>query len=371
MSSDSYQIDALVIGAGVVGLAVARALSFRGRKVVIAEAENKIGTQISSRNSEVVHGGMYYPHGSLKAKCCVEGRQALHTYLLERGIFYRQCGKLIVAADEKEVQTLVALQQQGERNGMSDLRLLSGTEAKRLEPELHCIAALYSPSTGILDSHGYMMALLADAEDRGVALALRSEVIASKIANGSIRLRLRNGEAEFVCSTVVNCAGLAACKLLETMEGFPSEHVPSQYYAKGNYFAYAGKSPFTRLIYPLPDKAGLGTHLTIDAQQRAKFGPDVEWITDPASLDVNPLRSKNFYSAIRKYWPALPDGSLVADYAGIRPKLVPAGSPPADFVVQGPKTHGVAGLINMLGIESPGLTASLALADLVCSVAGL
>jgi L-2-hydroxyglutarate oxidase LhgO len=362
--------DCVVIGAGVVGLAVARALALAGREVIVLEASNAIGTETSSRNSEVIHAGIYYPTGSLKARLCVAGRDFLYRYCAERGIEHRRCGKLIVATSEDELGKLAAIHAQATANGVTDLRRLSGNEASGLEPNLRCLAALHSPSTGVVDSHAVMLAYQGDAEARGAVVAFNSPVIGGQIEEDGIVLEVGSAAdaaaapLRLRCRSVVNSAGLHAQPVARRIVGLPPETVPPIHFAKGNYFQLVGKAPFTRLIYPIPEKGGLGVHITLDLAGQARFGPDVEWVEE-LNYDVDPRRCAGFYAEIRKYWPALPDAALVPGYAGIRPKLVPAGAPAADFVVQGPETHRVPGLVNLYGIESPGLTASPAIADAV------
>jgi len=357
------RIDTVVIGAGAVGLAIARAFALAGREVVVLERESAIGTGTSSRNSEVIHAGIYYPTGSLKAKLCVEGRKALYPYLAERGIAHRRCGKLIVATDQGQIAGLEKLHAQARANGVPDLRVLEAREARALEPELSCVVALESPSTGIIDSHGFMLGLRGDAEDHGAAIAFRSPLTGGRIGREGIELEVGGAEAmRLLARTVVNSAGLFAQDLARTIAGFPLDRIPPTYYCKGNYFSLSGRSPFARLVYPAPESAGLGVHLTLDMAGQARFGPDVEWI-DHVDYDVDPGRSRVFYDAIRRYWPGLKDGSLRPAYCGIRPKIQPQGEPSRDFLIQGPGEHGVPGLVNLFGVESPGLTASLAIAD--------
>jgi L-2-hydroxyglutarate oxidase LhgO len=359
------QIDTVVIGAGAVGLAVARAFARAGREVVVLERESAIGTGTSSRNSEVIHAGIYYPTGSLKAKLCVAGRNALYPYLAERGIAHRRCGKLIVATDRKQIAGLERLHAQAKANGVADLRVLGAREAHALEPEISCVAALESPSTGIIDSHAYMLALRGEAEDRGAAIAFRSPLIGGLVRQGRIELDVGGAEPmRLLARNVVNSAGLFAQDVARSIAGFPVDRIPPTYYCKGNYFSLSGRSPFSRLVYPAPESAGLGVHLTLDLAGQARFGPDVEWI-DRIDYDVDPGRGRVFYDAIRRYWPGLKDGSLQPAYCGIRPKIQAQGEPSRDFLIQGPDEHGVPGLVNLFGIESPGLTASLAIADYV------
>jgi L-2-hydroxyglutarate oxidase LhgO len=358
------QVDTVVIGAGVVGLACARALARPGREVIVLESEGAIGTHTSSRNSEVIHAGIYYPPGSLKARLCVSGRKALYPYLAEHGVSHCRCGKLIVAAEAAQLPALDKLRAQAAANGVDDLRPLSAAEACALEPELRCAGALESPSTGIIDSHGYMLALRGDAEDRGATLAFKSPVLSGRLLEGGIALEVGGAETiRLLARRVVNSAGLFAPRLAAAIEGFPPARVPPSRYCKGNYFSLAGRSPFRRLIYPVPEKAGLGVHLTLDLAGRARFGPDVEWIEE-IDYGVDPRRAKRFYDAIRSYWPGLADGALAPAYSGIRPKIQESPEEPArDFLIQGPDVHGVSGLVNLFGIESPGLTASLAVGE--------
>lgn len=361
----------MVVGAGVVGLAAARALALAGREVIVLDAAEGIGTETSSRNSEVIHAGIYYPAGSLMARSCVEGKQRLYAFCRERGVPHSNCGKLIVATTEEEAGRLEGIRARAAANGVGDLRLLSRDEALAMEPALHCTAALHSPSTGIVDSHAFMLALQGEAEHHGTVFAFHAPIEGGRATAEGIELRVGGPEPMALrARLVVNAAGLHATRLARMIEGMPEAQVPQTYYAKGNYFTLAGRSPFSRLIYPVPVPGGLGTHLTIDLGGQARFGPDVEWV-DRIDYGVDPRRGDLFYDAIRRYWPGLPDGALAPGYAGIRPKTVPPGAPAQDFMVQGPATHGVPGLVNMFGIESPGLTASLALADHVLAAAGM
>jgi L-2-hydroxyglutarate oxidase LhgO len=356
-------VDAVIVGAGVVGLAVARALALAGREVVVLEAESAVGTGTSSRNSEVIHAGIYYPPGSLKAKLCVAGRRALYPYLAARGVAHRRCGKLIAATEAGEIPGLEKILAQGRANGVKDLRPLSAAQARALEPELACVAALESPSTGIVDSHGFMLALRGDAEDRGAAIAFRSPVVSASVRSGFIELEVGGAEPTRLAARIlVNSAGLFAPRVARSIGGFPPALLPPEFYCKGNYFSLSGRSPFSRLIYPAPEAAGLGVHLTLDLAGQARFGPDVEWI-DSIDYDVDPRRAAGFYGAIRRYWPGLKDGALAPAYSGIRPKIQAREEPPRDFLIQGPRDHGIAGLVNLFGIESPGLTAALAIGE--------
>ena len=364
-------IECLVIGAGVVGLGVARALARRGREVVIAEAADLIGSETSSRNSEVIHAGIYYPAGSLKAKLCVEGKQALYAYCAERHVPHRRCGKLIVATDDSQIAELEALKKKAEANGVMDLQWLTRDEALAMEPQLHCVAALFSPSTGIIDSHGLMLAYQGEAEEHGAMLALGAPVLRGEAVNDGIVIETGGADPlTFKARIVVNAAGFAAQGIAAKIRGMRHESIPGCYYAKGNYFILSGvKVPFSRLIYPIPTPGGLGTHVTIDMGGQMRFGPDVEWI-DAIDYKVDPARGDSFYAAVRQYWPGLPDGAIQPGYAGIRPKLSHpsasgSGGKTDDFVFHGAAEHGAPGLLHLFGIESPGLTASLAIATLV------
>jgi len=362
---DSEQVDSVVIGAGVVGLAVARALALSGREVIVLEGEDAIGTHTSSRNSEVIHAGIYYAKDSLKARTCVAGRDTLYRYCAEHGVAHRRCGKLIVAATQAEEAELARIAAAASANGVDDLQRLDRAALHAMEPNLRGTAALLSPSTGIIDSHGLMLAYLGDAEERGAMVAFNAPVIGGRARDDGVELMVGGAApVRLLCRSVVNSAGLGAPALAASITGLPARHVPRQWLARGNYFTLSMLPPFRRLIYPVPEPGGLGVHLTLDLAGRARFGPDVEWI-EAVDYDVDPARGERFYAAIRSYWPDLPDDALEPGYAGIRPKLGPPGSPPQDFVVQGPADHGVAGLVNLYGIESPGLTASLALAGLV------
>lgn len=369
------RVDALVIGAGVVGLAVGRALARQGLETVVLERANAIGTGTSSRNSEVIHAGIYYAHGSLKARLCVQGRALLYAYCAEHGVTARRCGKLIVATSDAQRAKLEATRQAAAANGVA-LRALSAAQAQALEPALHCVAALESPQTGIVDSHGLMLALQGDLEAAGGALALCSPALALR-TDAPAHVVEVGGDAPMALAArlVVNAAGLWAPGLAARTEGLASAHVPQGRHAKGNYFALAGRAPFSRLIYPVPEAAGLGVHLTLDLAGQARFGPDVQWLPPgaPDAIDyrVDPARGDAFYAEIRRYWPALPDGALHSAYSGVRPKLGGPEAPAADFVLQGPAEHGIAGLVNLFGIESPGLTSCLAIADEVLHRLGL
>lgn len=362
------RVDCVVIGAGVVGLAIAARLARAGREVFVLESEGEIGIHTSSRNSEVIHAGIYYPQGSLKARLCVTGRDMLYRYCAERGVEHRRCGKLIAATSEAEEPELDRIAAAAAANGVDDLKRLSTADLRAMEPALAAGAGLLSPSTGIIDSHGLMLAIQGDAEDHGAMIAFNAPVLSGQVGEGGIMLRVGGAmPMELDCRTVVNSAGLGAPGIAAQLEGVPAKFTPRQWLARGNYFTLTPMPPFSRLIYPVPEPGGLGVHLTLDLAGRARFGPDVEWVND-IGYEVDPARGERFYAAIRKYWPDLPEGALEPGYAGIRPKLAPKGSPALDFVIQGPADHGVTGLVNLFGIESPGLTASLAIAE---HVAGL
>ena len=363
-------VDCVVVGAGVVGLAIARALSLAGREVMILEAEDAIGTQTSARNSEVIHAGIYYPAGSRMAELCVQGRVGLYRYCEERGLPHRNCGKLIVATSADELAMLPAIAARAAANGVSDLRQISATAALELEPALSTTGALLSPSTGIIDSHALMTSLLGDAENHGALLAVRAPVVSGRATSAGIEIDV-GGDAPMTLRTrlLVNAAGHGASGLARAIEGMPPGQVPQAYFAKGSYFSMTGRTPFSRLIYPVPVKGGLGIHLTLDLAGRARFGPDVEWV-DGLQYAVDPQRAESFYRGIRRYYPDLADGALIPAYSGIRPKIVPPEIAAQDFCIQGPGAHGVAGLVNLFGIESPGLTACLAIADHVVAMAG-
>jgi L-2-hydroxyglutarate oxidase LhgO len=361
-------LDCIVVGAGVVGLAVARALARAGREVVIVEAAGAIGSVTSSRNSEVIHAGIYYAPGSLKARLCVRGRALLYAWCAERGVAHRRCGKLIVATHAGQHAALDRLAAQARANGVDDIEALDTAEALRLEPTLRCSAALLSPSSGIVDSHGLMLALQGDAEDHGALLALRSPVVRGRAVAGGIELDIGGAEPmRLRARTVVNSAGLDAPRLAAAIDGLPAAHVPRARLCKGSYFACAGRPAFSRLVYPLPEAAGLGVHVTLDLAGRMRFGPDVQW-TDELDYAVDAARADAFYAAIRRYWPQLPDGALQPDYAGFRPKIAGPDEPARDFMIEGPDAHGVPGLVNLFGIESPGLTAALAIGEHVATL---
>jgi len=364
----SLSVDCAVVGAGVVGLAVARALAAAGQEVVILEAAETIGSGISARNSEVIHAGMYYPQGSLKAELCVRGNRLLRDFAERHGVALRMTGKLIVAADAEDEAHLQALLAKGLANGVSDLTLIDGDAARALEPALVCTAALLSPSTGIIDSHGLMLALQGEAEAAGALLAVKSPVLYGEIGDDGITLSVGGDEpTTLTARRLVNAAGLGAQGLAAKLAGLPAEAVPPLFLCKGNYFLLSGKMPFTRLVYPPPGSAGLGVHYTLDLAGQGRFGPDVEWVEE-INYSVDPGRGEVFYAAIRRYWPGLADGALRPGYSGIRPKIQAPGEAARDFLIQGPAEHGIPGLVNLFGIESPGLTASLAIAERVAEL---
>jgi L-2-hydroxyglutarate oxidase LhgO len=362
------EVDCVVAGAGVVGLAVARALALAGREVIVLEAAEAIGTETSSRNSEVIHAGIYYPKDSLMARFCVAGRRALYAFCTERGVPFNNCGKLIVATSPEESERLLGIKARAEANGVEGMQLLTRAEACAMEPNLVCDSALLSPTTGIVDSHRFMLALQGDAENAGAVTVFHSPVEGGRVVGDRVEIQVGGAEPmRLSCRLLVNSAGLHSTELARAIAGMPSQLVPTQYYAKGNYFTLAGRSPFSRLIYPVPVPGGLGVHLTIDLGGQARFGPDVEWI-DRIEYTVDPSRADSFYDAVRRYWPGLKDGALQPGYAGVRPKIVPRGAPGQDFVVQGPRVHGVPALVNLFGIESPGLTSAMAIADHVAAI---
>jgi L-2-hydroxyglutarate oxidase LhgO len=363
------QVDAVVVGAGVVGLATARALAQRGLETLVLESETAIGTGISARNSEVIHAGLYYPAGSLKARLCVQGKQLLYAFCESHGVPHRRCGKLVVATDESQLDGLAQLIAKAAANGVHDLQRLSAAQALALEPQLACVGAILSPSTGIVDSHGLMLALQGDLQAAGGDVALSSPVLGIACGAGQHVLQVGGDEPmELAARIVVNAAGLWAPRLAAATQGLSAGLVPRAHFSKGNYYALAGRAPFSRLVYPLPQDAWLGVHLTLDLGGQARFGPDVEWLPDdvadaPLDYVVDPARAQAFYADVRRYWPGLPEGSLQPAYSGIRPKIHARHESAPDFCIQGPGEHGIAGLVNLFGIESPGLTSSLALAE--------
>ncbi|MGL4635728.1 MAG: NAD(P)/FAD-dependent oxidoreductase [Beijerinckiaceae bacterium] len=361
-------MQAVVVGAGVVGLACARALALAGHDTIVLEVANAIGTGTSSRNSEVIHAGMYYASGSLKARLCVEGRRLLYAYCESHGVPHRACEKLMVATNDAEVAKIAKIHSQGLENDVEGLTMIDGKAAAALEPNLRCSAALRSSQTGIIDSHSYMLALQGDLESAGGAIAFSTPLLRVEKLTQGWRVHFGGAEADTLdADIVVNASGLGGWEIARVIDGYPSDKLPKRVFAKGNYFSCSGKPAFTRLIYPAPADGGLGVHLTLDMAGRMKFGPDVEWLgdVDPAAIDytVNPARGDSFYAAVRTYWPAMPDGVLTADYSGVRPKLSGPGEAAADFCIQGPADHGLQGIVQLIGIESPGLTSSLAIAN--------
>ncbi len=348
-------VDCIVVGAGVIGLAVARALARIGIETVIIESADAIGTETSSRNSEVIHAGIYYKQNSLKARLCVSGKHALYEYCEERTVPHARCGKLIVATKHEQITQLNQIARTGGDNGINDLRMLTGEEARGLEPSLRCVAALHSPSTGIVDSHALMLNYLGDAEAAGAVLALATVVAGGRIDRRSGKIEVMTTGAEplqLKTRLLVNAAGLNAWDVARSLVGFDERFIPARHLAKGNYFVLSTRSPFSRLIYPIPEEGGLGIHLTLDLNGCARFGPDVEWVT-AKDYAVSPWRAPRFYDAIRSYWPDLDDGALQPGYTGIRPKISDQRGKPSDFLIQGPIEHGCPGLINLFGIESP------------------
>ncbi|GGB12388.1 FAD-dependent oxidoreductase [Brucella endophytica] len=358
-------VECVVIGAGVVGIAIARSLALSGKEVLVLEAEKTFGQGSSSRSSEVIHAGIYYPHGSFMARMCVEGRDRLYRFCREYHVEHKACGKLIVATSADEAAKLPSIAAHARANGVDDVVPIEAERAREMEPHLRAVSALYSPSTGIIDSHGFMLSMVGHAEENGAIFSYETPLKATRITP-EIVLNIGGKEPMALsCRWLINCAGLAASRVAGSMEGFPQAFVPETYLAKGNYFALSGmRAPFSRLIYPVPVAGGLGIHLTLDLAGQARFGPDVEWL-DEIDYNVNIARSSGFYEAIRRYWPELPDGSLIPAYAGIRPKIVPPAIAKQDFQILGPEDHGVPGVIQLFGIESPGLTASLAIADYI------
>ena len=365
------RVDCVVIGAGVVGLAVAREMALQGRETILLERESSFGTIASARNSEVIHAGIYYPKDSLKAKLCVEGNRMLYEYCRGHQVATQPYGKLIVATDLNQMDDLQALLYKAQNNNVPDIKMISGDEAKQLEPELNCVAAILSSSTGIVDSHGYMLSLLGGFEDAGGMVAYQSPLMSAKPigenAKDGFELAIGGADgAKIQTKFLINCAGMSAPAVAQKIESLAGNQIPKAYFAKGNYFSLSGKSPFNHLIYPIPEPGGLGVHLTLDMGGQAKFGPDVEWldINEEEQIDytVNPARGDGFYEAVRRYWPGLKDQSLQPDYSGVRAKIVPPNTPAGDFYFNTPKDHGLEGLFNLYGFESPGLTSSLAIA---------
>ena len=362
------RVDCVVIGAGVVGLAVARAFALQGREVIVLEAEESIGNHTSSRNSEVIHAGIYYPKGSLKATLCVQGKSMLYAYCDDHAIAHDNCGKVLVAANEAEIPVVLGYIDKANANGVHDLRRISLDELRELEPAVRAVAAVYSPSTGIIDSHAYMLALQGDLEQAGGMVVFKSPLLSGRVTNDGIELEVGGSDAmRITCNTLVNSAGLTAPQLSRAIEGIPAQTIPPQYFAKGHYYTMSGRSPFHRLVYPMAGAGFLGVHVTVDLGGQARFGPDIHWL-DRIDYSFDSSRESQFYEAIRQYYPLLKDGALQPGYTGIRPKISGPNEPAADFLIQGPKDHGVAGLVNLYGIESPGLTASLAIGEMVTNL---
>lgn len=366
------QVDCVVVGAGVVGLAVAREMALQGRETILLEREDSFGTISSARNSEVIHAGIYYPKGSLKAKLCVKGNHLLYEYCRSHQVSTQTYGKLIVATDANQLDDLQAILYKAQKNHVPDIKIISGEQARALEPQLQCEAAILSGSTGVVDSHGLMLSLLGGFEDAGGMVAYQSPLLSAKPvghhAEGGFELEIGGTDGmKIQTKLLINCAGLSAPAIAQKIEGLPKEQIPKAYFAKGNYFSLSGKSPFSHLIYPIPEPGGLGVHLTLDMGGQAKFGPDVEWldIEEEAQISytVDPHRGDGFYAAVRQYWPALKDGALQVDYSGVRAKIVPPNAPAGDFYFDGPQQHQLHGLFNLYGFESPGLTSCLAIAQ--------
>lgn len=356
-------LDVVVIGAGVVGLAVARQLALAGREVVVLEADADVGQHASSRNSEVIHAGIYYPTGSAKARLCVRGRQLLYAYLAEHDVPFRKIGKVLIAVDDREVATLTRLTRLAEANGVDDLVSLSGGDVRALEPAVVAVQGVLSPSTGIVDSHAFMAAMKADLQAHGGIVVLSAPVLGGSVDGSGVVLDVGGDSPIRVsCRTVVNAAGLFAPHVARTIRGLDAALVPPAFFARGHYFTLAGPSPFRRLVYPMPAPGALGIHVTLDLAGRARFGPDITW-APRVDYTFDETRAAVFYEAIRRYYPDLADGALDPGYVGIRAKTVPEGAPASDFEIQGPETHGIAGLVNLFGIESPGLTSCLAIAE--------
>ena len=372
---DTFEADAVVIGAGAVGLACARALALKGRDVLVLEAASAIATETSSRNSEVVHAGLYYATGSLKARLCVEGRRKLYAYCAARGVEAHQCGKLVVAVDDHEAAATPALLQRALDNGVEGCRLVDGAEARRLEPALspEVRVAIHSETSGLFDSHGYFLALQGEFEDRGGALALNSPALRGEVLKDGIEIETGgDSPARIKARTVINAAGHHALRVSRLIGGGPQYAGLNMHWVKGSYFIASGRAAFARLIYPMHNQATQGLHLAIDLGGRTRLGPDAEWLADgagpPFDYGVDPARAEHFYREVRRYWPGLKDGALTPDYSGVRPKIVARGEPSADFLIDGPNRHGVPGLVNLIGIESPGLTSSLAIGEMIADM---
>jgi L-2-hydroxyglutarate oxidase LhgO len=362
------RVQCIVVGAGAVGLAVARSLARGGSEVVVLESETHIGTGVSSRNSGVIHAGIYYENGSLKARVCVQGKHALYRFCEEHGVSHARTGKLVVATDVAQLAALKSLRERARGNGVLDLEYLTPEQVSELEPVVRCAGALLSPSTGIVDVHEYMLALEGDAERHGAVVALGTEFVGASVRSDGLRVSTGGADPMTLdCDTLVNCAGLGAQAVAGRIEGLEADTIPTLYPAKGNYFQLTGPCPFRRLIYPMPDAAWLGVHVGLDLAGRCKFGPDLHWVDD-LDYDVDEIQAEAFYASIRRYWPELPDGSLEPDYTGIRPKIYARGEPARDFYIQCADEHGVPGLVNLYGIESPGLTSSIAIGDYVAAL---
>ncbi len=368
MANSTFDFDVVVIGAGAVGLAVGHSLSGRGLSVVVLETESGIGQGISSRNSEVIHAGLYYPTGSLKARLCVEGRRRLYAFLDQHGVTYDRCGKLVVATNEAEIETLQRVLAQARINQVEDLAWLSGDEARALEPELLAHAAILSPQSGIFDSHAYMLALQGEIEAHGGVVVSRTAFRgAEPLAGGGFRINAGGEEpVELSAGRLVISAGLGAQAAAAAVLGFPKDRIPTLHFGKGVYFRLEGRPPFRRLVYPPPIPGALGSHYKLDLGGQAHFGPDLQFV-EVESYDVDPTRAARFYQDVRRYWPGLQDGALTPDYAGIRPKLHGPGEPQPDFRIDGVESHGLEGLVALFGIESPGLTSSLAIGEEVAA----
>ena len=359
------QVETVVIGAGVVGLAIARQLASSGREVLVLERAGLVGTGTSSRNSEVIHSGIYYPPGSLKARLCVAGRDLLYAYCHERGIPHRRTGKLIVATSEAETPALARYFELASRNGIGEITWLTAEQVRALEPEVRCVRALHIHDTGIVDSHALMTSLWGDLQAAGGDIAFLNEVTSGRRrSDGQFELDVAGLADTLLCRRLVNSAGLHAPDLARKLEGCAKEQAPQAYYARGHYFSLAGRSPFSQLVYPIANAAGLGIHVTLDLAGRARFGPDVQWIDGP-DYAFDPTRRGHFAEAIRLYYPALDEQRLQPDYTGIRPKITPPGAQAADFRIDGPARHGIPRLVHLFGIESPGLTAAFALGQAV------
>ena len=371
-SQTPFDFDAVVVGAGAVGLACGYALAQRGLSVVVLERERAIGQGVSSRNSEVIHAGLYYPTGSLKARLCVEGRRRLYDFLQSHGVAHDRCGKLVVATEAAEIAKLEAIAQQAQANEVEDIAPLSAAQALALEPALRVVMALTSPQSGLLDSHGYMLALQGEIEDRGGAVATATPFEgAEPLAGGGFRVRAGGEEpTPLTCRLLVTAPGLGAQAAAARIEGFPVARIPPSHLGKGVYFVLHGPAPFSRLIYPPPIAGALGVHYRRDLGGQARFGPDLAYV-ETEDYSVDPARAEGFAAYIRRFWPGLPDGALSPDYAGIRPKLHGPGEPQPDFRIDGPEDHGLEGLVCLFGIESPGLTSSLAIGETVAARLGL